>query len=73
MPKLTKAQQFCLKVKELANEYDLPFFVVTNGASATVNKNCAAITHARQAHIKWEKQHQINPHHDWEKNNIKKN
>ena len=67
MKKLTKAQNFCTEVKELAAKYDLPFFVVTDGASAVVNKDCEAVNHARQAHIAWEKQNQIDFNHDWEK------
>ena len=63
---LTKAQQFCQEVKKLAKKYNLPFFVVTEGASATQNKNCEAVKNARQAHIKWEKKHGINPEHSWE-------
>ena len=63
---LTKAQQFCQEVKKLAKKYDLSFFVVTDGASATQNKNCEAVAHARQAHIKWEKEHKIDPNHNWE-------
>lgn len=66
MSKLTKAQQFCLQVKKLAAEYDLPFFVVTEGASAVVNKDCPAVHHARSAHIQWENENHINPTHDWE-------
>ena len=65
--RLTKAQQFCLEVKKLAEEYELPCFVVTDGASATVNSNCEAVAHARKAHIEWEKEHQIDPNHTWEK------
>jgi len=63
---LTKAQEFCQEVKELAKKYNLPFFVVTEGASATQNKNCEAVANARRSHIKWEKEHGINPEHDWE-------
>ena len=63
--KLTKAQQFCLEVKELAKKYDLSFFVVTEGASATQNKNCAAVAHARRAHIKWENENGIDSEHSW--------
>ena len=63
---LTKAQQFCQKVKKLAQEYNLPFFVVTDGASATKNKDCEAVFHARNAHIQWEKEHGIDSKHDWE-------
>ena len=65
--KLTKAQQFCLEVKNLAKKYNLPFFVVTEGASATCNKDCEAVFHARYAHTLWEKEHGIDPNHSWEK------
>ena len=67
MQKLTKAPEFCLKVKELAAKYDLPFFVVTEGASATMNKNSKAVANARKAHILWEKKNKIDPNHNWEK------
>ncbi len=62
----TKAQQFCLEVKKLAEKYRLPFFVVTDGASAIVNTDCEAVNHARQFHIQWEKAHHIDPNHSWE-------
>ena len=64
---LTKSQRFCLEVKQLAAKYKLPFFVVTDGASATYNNDCEAVKHARTAHIRWEKRHDIAPDHDWEK------
>ncbi|MBQ4472206.1 MAG: hypothetical protein II942_03065 [Alphaproteobacteria bacterium] len=66
---LTKAQEFCSKVKDLATCYNIPFFVVTEGASATFNKNSKAVANARKAHIQWEKAHKIDPNHDWEKDN----
>lgn len=53
--KQNKSRRFCLEVKELAKKYDLPFFVVTDGASATSNNGCAAVKNARDSHIKWEK------------------
>lgn len=62
-----KAREFCRKVKELAKEYDLPFFVVTDGASAISNNNCSAVKNARDAHIKWEKENGYDPYEDWEK------
>lgn len=65
--KLTKAQQFCSEVKKLAEQYKLPFFVVTDGASATVNTDCKAVKYARESHIQWEKKNQIDPNHSWEK------
>ena len=64
---LTKAQEFCQEVKKLAQKYNLPFFIVTEGASATFNKDCEAVAQARQAHIQWEKEHGIDPNHSWEK------
>lgn len=63
-----KAREFCLKVKKLAKEYDLPFFVVTDGASATSNNNCSAVKNARDAHIKWEQENGYDPFEDWTKN-----
>lgn len=32
--KIEKSREFCSKVKELAKQYNLSFFVVTEGASA---------------------------------------
>lgn len=42
-------------MKILADEYGLSFFLVTEGASVTVNENCAAVRAARLAHVQWEK------------------
>lgn len=64
-----KAREFCLEVKKLAKEYDLPFFVVTDGASLTSNNNCSAVKNARDAHIKWEKENGYDPFEDWGKKN----
>ncbi len=65
--KILKAREFCLKVKELAKEYNLPFFVVTDGASATDNIDCEAVKNARDNHKKWELEHNANPYEDWNK------
>lgn len=62
---MTKAHDFCKEVAKLAEKYDLPFFLVTDGASITVNKNCEAVRHARQAHKEWEKAQNIDSEHDW--------
>ena len=62
-----KAREFCLEVKKLAKKYDLPFFVVTDGASLTSNNNCSAVKNARDAHIKWEKENGYDPFEDWGK------
>ncbi len=63
--KKKKARQFCQDVEKLAEEYDLPFFVVTDGASAIVNNGCLAVKNARESHILWEKQHGLNPYENW--------
>lgn len=67
MDKKEQAREFCSKVKELAKEYDLSFFIVTEGASATSNKDCEAVKNARDNHIKWEKEHNFDPYEDWSK------
>ena len=63
--KIKKARQFCQDVKKLAEKYDLPFFVVTDGASAISNNGCPAIKNARDSHILWEKQNGYDPSLDW--------
>ena len=65
--KIKKARQFCQDVKKLAKKYDLPFFVVTDGASAISNNGCPAIKKARDNHILWEKQNGYDPSLDWSK------
>lgn len=53
--KMEIARQFCKEVRQLAVKYNLPFFVVTDGASATLNNGYSAVKNARKNHIKWEK------------------
>ena len=65
MSEKEKAREFCKEVKALAQKYNLPFFVVTDGASATVNNNCSAVKNARENHIKWEKENGYDPYEDW--------
>ena len=65
---LIKAREFCQKVKDLASIYNLPFFVVTEGASATNNNGCQAVKNARENHIKWEIANGFDPKEDWGKN-----
>lgn len=66
--KLEKARKFCREVKELATKYDLSFFLVTEGASATSNKGSSAVKNARDNHIKWELENGYDPYEDWIKN-----
>lgn len=65
MDKTEKARAFCKEVKELAEKYDLPFFVVTDGASAISNNGCEAVKNARDNHIKWELENNLDPNEDW--------
>lgn len=71
--KIQKAREFCQEVKELAKKYNLPFFVVTDGASAISNNGCLAVKNARDNHIKWEKENGYDPYEDWSKINDTKN
>lgn len=66
--KLESARKFCMDVRNIAEKYDLPFFVVTDGASATKNNGCQAVKNARDNHIKWEKENGFDPDEDWSKN-----
>lgn len=63
--KRENARMFCAEVKELAKKYDVPFFVVTDGASAISNNGCLAVKNARDNHIKWEEEHGFDPYEDW--------
>ena len=62
------ARNFCKEVRNLAKKYNLPFFLVTDGASATSNNGCEAVKVARENHIKWEKENGYNPDEDWSDN-----
>lgn len=61
---ITKAREFCEKVRTLANEYNLPFFIVTDGAGSTNNNGYEAVRVARDNHIKLEKENCLNPYED---------
>lgn len=63
--KIENARNFCKDVKELSKKYNLPFFVVTDGASATSNNGCEAVKNARDNHKKWELAHNFDPEEDW--------
>lgn len=66
--KTIKARKFCQEVRKLAQKYDLPFFVVTNGASSINNNGCDAVRNARLNHEKWEEKNDINSKEDWNNN-----
>lgn len=59
------ARQFVQEVRELAKEYNLDFFIVTEGASAYTNHNNPAIRNARKAHVEWELKNNIDTEENW--------
>ena len=63
--KTLKARQFVAAVQALAGKYELPFFVVTDGASGISDNGCDAVAYARRAHVEWERTHGIDPDHNW--------
>ena len=66
----TKAREFCSEVKKLSQKYNLPVFMVTEGASVTNNNGCEAVKNARDNHIKWEEKNGFDPYEDWGNNSI---
>lgn len=66
----TKAREFCIEVKKLSQKYNLPVFMVTEGASVTNNNGCEAVKNARDNHIKWEEKNGFDPYEDWGDNSI---
>lgn len=71
--KIKKARFFCQEVKEIAKKYNLPFFVVTDGASATSNNSCVTVKNAKDNHINWEKENGFDSYEDWSKKDETKN
>ncbi len=67
-----QARRFLMEIDRLNKDYGLSYFVVTDGASATRHsptrtRDNEAVIHARGAHKEWERQHGIDPDHDWAK------
>lgn len=60
-----KAREFCSEVKKISKKYNLPVFMVTDGASVTNNNGCEAVKNARDNHIKWEEENGLDPQEDW--------
>jgi pyruvate/2-oxoacid:ferredoxin oxidoreductase alpha subunit len=67
-----RARQFAQEVRDISKKYNLPFFFVTDGASATSNNGNDAIRTARLNHEEWEKKNNVDPKHDWSDNINKK-
>ena len=60
-----KARQLVMEIAKLAEQYKLPIFAVTEGASITRNNGSAAVRNARLAQIEWEKANGEDPDEDW--------
>lgn len=60
-----KARKLVMEIAKLAEQYKLPIFAVTEGASITRNNGSAAVRNARLAQIKWEKANGEDPDEDW--------
>ena len=60
-----KARAFVSTVKKMAERQNLNLFIVTDGASATLNKGNLAVRNAREAHIKWELEHGFDPNEEY--------
>ena len=65
MTGVERARKFVSLVKRMAEERNLNMFIVTDGASATLNNGNKAVRNARQAHIRWEIEHGFNPNEDY--------
>lgn len=62
---VNEARKFVYEVGKLAKKYDANYFLVTDGASGIHNDGNPAVKHARDEHIKWEKNHGGDPDEDW--------
>lgn len=65
MNNLSKAKEFCNKVKNLAKEYNLSVFIATDGTSLTYNNDNPCVKFHREKQIEWENQNGFNPNEDW--------
>lgn len=59
------SRELMQQVADLAKQYKLPVFAVTDGASITRNNGNPGIKAAREALAKWEKEHGEDPDEDW--------
>lgn len=59
------ARMFVRDVAKLVKKYNANYFIVTDGASGTSNNGNPAVKNARDAQIKWEKEHGFDPDEDW--------
>lgn len=60
-----EAREFVNEVIAMAKARGLNCFVVTDGASGITNNGNDAVRNAREAQIRWEKEHGFDPDEDW--------
>lgn len=65
MSNLDKAREFCQQVGILAKKYNLPVFIVTDGASLTSNNGNECVRFHREKQIEWENKNGFDPNEDW--------
>lgn len=63
-----EARRFVQDVEKLAKKYNANYFLVTDGASGTNNKDNKAVKYCRDALKEWERKNKFNPDEDWSKN-----
>lgn len=62
---MNEAREFVNEVLDMASARGLDVFVVTNGASGTLNHGSVAVAHARMAHREWEAANGYDPDEAW--------
>lgn len=66
MNKKIRVRLFLSQVRNLAEEFDVNFFCVSDGASAMSNDGTnEEISRLRRLHEKWEKENGFDPDEDW--------
>lgn len=63
-----EARRFVQDAEKLAKKYNANYFLVTDGASGTNNKDNKAVKYCRDALKEWERKNKFNPDEDWRKN-----
>lgn len=64
---LQRRRKMLLDLAEIAKQYQLPIFAVTDGASITRNNGSEAVRHAREMHAQWEDANGGDSKEDWQK------
>lgn len=62
---ISKAREFVSDVMKMASNRGLNVFVVSDGASGTINHGNDAVRNSRNAHREWEAANGCDPDEDW--------